>query len=390
MYEEAQKIRAIMKEDGFLSDTELLPSADFTEKTMAKIRAAKKPTIIKIINHPAFKTVTAAAACLVIALFVSRADIFGRIETVNDLDNGMITEDQNVVATNDGTEEYDEVISEGGYKSYSADYDNEAASGGGSMYSTGPSSKSNEEVDETTSGTTCVVTEEAAEAEVEIIEEEVCEDAADEIVLETETVLESTVAGDSALFEEEIIPECEEELIEEEIAYEEALPEDEEEIEEIITEPEVEVDSFDSVESYPYETPAANEPVDEFFSEATKGLKSFSIPDSETESTAKKIAYSSIAGSGLESGSYEKIILITAIDEDVNWDGIEDTYPNRFLCIDWLTDGEYNYEVFECTVNEKDDIVLDLFGGTASEILPDIVSGDFSNEITYLILVKTK
>ena len=352
MYEEAQKIRAIMKEDGFLSETEFLPSADFTAKTMAKIRAAKKPTIIRIINHPAIKTITAAAACLVIALFVFRSDLFGRIEGANELANDMIADQQNTVKTYAGEEEFDEAAPENGFALYakSPDSTNEetedsvaySAAAGGSATGTTTSAAAPETDDYT-------VTEEA--------------------VLEISTETE-------AFFEEEV--ECEETVIEEDAT------------EEIVTEPEAEVDSFDSVESYPYETPAANEPVDEFFSEATKGLKSFSIPDSETESTAKKIAYSSIARSGLESGSYEKIILVTAIDEDVNWDGIEDNYPNRFLCIDWLTDGEYNYEVFECTVNEKDDIVLDLFGGTASEILPDIVSGDFSNEITYLILVKTK
>ena len=177
-----------------------------------------------------------------------------------------------------------------------------------------------------------------------------------------------------------------EESVIEDITYEEALPE----VEKSFSDNETTEDVYDNINNYPYETPEASEPVDPFFSTATNTIYSFSIPDSETEATVKKIAYSSIARSDLDSGKYEKIILVPAIDEDINWDEIDSNFPNRFLCIDWLSDGEYNYEVFECTVKENEDIVLSLFGANASEILPDIVSGDFSDSITYLILVKTK
>lgn len=359
MYEEAQKIRAIMKEDGFLSETELFPSADFTAKTMEKIRAAKKPTIIRIFNHPAVKTITAAAACLVIALFVFRSDLFGRIEGANDLANEMLSDGQNVKVTADSEEEFDEAAPENGYAMYSQGPDSNVADDTGVVcYSTGAGSSA---APTTPSAENSVITDDSAE----------------------ETIVEKSAVEDANPITEEEVCEVEEETVCEE-DIEEAL----EEI--IIIEPEVADETFDSVDSYPYEAPAANEPVDEFFSNATNGLKMFDIPDSDTEAEVRKIAYSSIARSGLESGAYEKIILITAIDEDINWDGIEDTYPNRFLCIDWLSDGEYNYEVFECTVSDKDDIVYNLFAGNASEILPDIVSGDFSDNITYLIIVKTK
>lgn len=361
MYEEAQKIRAIMKEDGFLPEAVDLPSPDFTSKTMAKIRAAKKPTIIRIINHPAFKTVTAAAACLVIALFVFRSDLFGKIEGANDLANDMIADQQNTVKTYAGEEEFDEAVPENGYTLYSATTDTGADDTSDSMvYSAGAGTSAAAPKSETTSTTMEInVEEEVAEIEEEPIEFE-----------------EAT---------EECVPETEESVIED-IAYEEALPE----VEKSFSGNETTEDVYDNINNYPYETPEASEPVDPFFSTATNTIYSFSIPDSETEEKVRQIAYSSIARSDLDSGKYEKIILVPAIDEDINWDEIDSNFPNRFFCIDWLSDGEYNYEVFECTVKENEDIVLSLFGANASEILPDIVSGDFSDSITYLILVKTK
>ena len=41
VYEETLKIRETMRQDGFLPGTEDMPSENFAEKTMAKIRAAK-------------------------------------------------------------------------------------------------------------------------------------------------------------------------------------------------------------------------------------------------------------------------------------------------------------------------------------------------------------
>ena len=92
-YEETLKIRETMRQDGFLPGTEGMPSADFAEKTMAKIRAAKKPLIIRIINHPAVKTAAAAVAVLLIAVFVFRSDLFGKIDGANGIAGEMIATD---------------------------------------------------------------------------------------------------------------------------------------------------------------------------------------------------------------------------------------------------------------------------------------------------------
>ncbi len=70
-----------------------MPSENFAEKTMAKIRAAKKPLIIRIINHPAVKTAAAAVAVLLIAVFVFRSDLFGKIDGANGIADGMIATD---------------------------------------------------------------------------------------------------------------------------------------------------------------------------------------------------------------------------------------------------------------------------------------------------------
>jgi len=388
IYEETLRIRAVLKEDGFIPGTEDLPGEDFAAKTMAKIKAAKRPVIIRFINHPAVKTVSAAVACLLIAVFVFRSDLFGRIEGANEMaDDIMVKQDSITESANKG---FDSTEENGDLNLYTADYDysdeecedaveesityssptNGAAAGGGSAGTTTTSSFEEKSYDDSEVIEEVAIEEETVECEIE--ESVECEVEAEEEIIE----IEEEIAYEEAL------PEPEEEILIEEPTVEEPLPEDEEEI--IAEEPTVE-------EAPAYAAPTADEGVDEFFSDAANSSHMyFGIPDSDTEEKVRQIAYSSIARSDLDRGKYEKIILVPAIDEDINWDEIDSNFPNRFFCIDWLSDGEYNYEVFECTVKENEDIVLSLFGANASEILPDIVSGDFSDSITYLILVKTK
>lgn len=397
IYEETLRIRAVMKEDGFIPGTEDLPGEDFAVKTMAKIRAAKRPVIIRFINHPAVKTVSAAVACLLIAVFVFRSDLFGRIEGANEMaDDIMVQQDSTAKSADIG---FDSTEENGTLDFYAADYDysdeecedaveesvtyscptNGAAAGGGSAGTT------------TTSGF-----EEKSYDDSEVIEE---------VAIEEETVefeIEESVECEAEEEFEEAEPEAEEEIIEieEEIAYEEALPEPEEEI--LIEEPTVEeplpedeeeiIAEEPTVEEAPeYAAPTTDEGIDEFFSDAANSYMYFDIPDSDTEEAVRQIAASSVVSSKLSSGAYEKIVYIPySPNEDINWDGINENYPDRFLQADSVISDGYRYNIYECTVAYEDDIVLKLFAGYACEVLPEIVSGDFSNRMTYLVIEQTK
>ena len=385
IYEEALKIRAIMKEDDFLPDAEI-PSVDFTEKTMAKIRAAKKPTIIRIINHPAVKTVTAAAACLLIALFVFRSDLLGKIEGANELADDIMVQNEDTItkgkgADYDGIElpKSDSVAENGGYNIYTTEESDEAAI-----------CDSSEAVDETVPETTLYYSP-APPVNTN--------DSSKEYTSASGSAGGSASAYGTATeeeFVEEEAVEVEEDIADEPPPVPEIAEAEEEEI--IVTTPEVAVDDSldeiaveDAIEEYPYEAPEATEEIDNFFTDATSRFNFFSVPDSETEETVRTVAYSTGAKDALDRGMYFKIILIPySSDEELDWEGINATYPNRFKYVDSAAKDGYVYELFECTVTDSEDIVFDLFATTASEILPDIVSGDFSNEDTYLILVQTK
>lgn len=80
LYEETLKVKSIIKEDGFIPGAEELPSESFTQKVMQKIRKAKRPLIIRIINHPAVKTACVAAACLLFAIFVHNANLISKLD----------------------------------------------------------------------------------------------------------------------------------------------------------------------------------------------------------------------------------------------------------------------------------------------------------------------
>ena len=72
--------------------SEAEPSANFTENTMAKIRAAKQtPKVVRILRSPAFKSCAAVAACFVVAVFIARTDLIKKLAaTENDMSNETV------------------------------------------------------------------------------------------------------------------------------------------------------------------------------------------------------------------------------------------------------------------------------------------------------------
>ncbi len=74
---EYESIKAI---SSALKDMTSEPSADFAKNTLAKLKKVKKNPILRITGHPAFKSVTAAAACLILVFIVCSRGIFGTAE----------------------------------------------------------------------------------------------------------------------------------------------------------------------------------------------------------------------------------------------------------------------------------------------------------------------
>ncbi|MBE6891366.1 MAG: hypothetical protein E7481_04990 [Ruminococcaceae bacterium] len=74
---EYESIKAI---SSALKDMTSEPSADFAKNTLAKLKKVKKNPILRITGHPAFKSVTAVAACLILVFIVCSRGIFGTAE----------------------------------------------------------------------------------------------------------------------------------------------------------------------------------------------------------------------------------------------------------------------------------------------------------------------
>ncbi len=74
---EYESIKAI---SSALKDMTSEPSANFAKNTLAKLKKVKKNPILRITGHPAFKSVTAVAACLILVFIVCSRGIFGTAE----------------------------------------------------------------------------------------------------------------------------------------------------------------------------------------------------------------------------------------------------------------------------------------------------------------------
>ncbi|MBQ2915610.1 MAG: hypothetical protein IJE51_02350 [Clostridia bacterium] len=74
---EYESIKAI---SSALKDMTSEPSSDFAKNTLAKLKKVKKNPILRITGHPAFRSVTAAAACLILVFIVCSRGIFGTAE----------------------------------------------------------------------------------------------------------------------------------------------------------------------------------------------------------------------------------------------------------------------------------------------------------------------
>lgn len=365
-YEEAFKIRETMKQDGFLPGTENMPSADFAEKTMAKIRAAKKPLIIRIISHPAVKTAAAAVAVLLIAVFVFRSDLFGKIDGANGLAGEMIASDtretgksaneEEVVFSVEVPEEPKEMedeVESGLYTAYNVETaevttDFEAGSiteGADDIFNGGyTESYIPPEMPMAEEGT--VIEEEQAESSAKNAYDQsaVTEEAANAAVPEFEPAASSGYAFSA----------------EEPDFAEEEMPEDA-----VITE-----ESVTTATTTEYiETPE------------TRAVYGLYATGKDTE-TARAVA-EILAKDKLGGGVYTRIILVLQnYEEDFPID------PNIYEKIGQTEYDGYIYTAYECTVYGGNDTAAADFGSSAMEIFPEIYS-EYEDKEILLVLFRT-
>jgi hypothetical protein len=364
-YEEALKIRNIIKQDGFLPGTENMPSDNFVEKTMKKIRAAKKPLIIRIINHPAAKASFAAAACLLIAVFVFRSDLFGRIEGSNGLSADMII-----------PESAEETVTEDGLRIE----ENQA------LYSASGASADNlnnafDDMEEP----------EAYEMPAAPDAEEYFDDGMTEMPQETSSTnsAEENGLANSSLKsaatqaeapEDEIIftePEYPAESAEEPYAE---MPAAEESAAVVTEESEIAEDQTGTFDSYiveaPQELPAMEEPSEPepAPAAASQARAKYGLAATDDDINTALAVAEIIAKEKLDRGAYTKIVLVINISEDKT--AID---PN----VSFIGDCEYNgylYKAYEAEIYGNTDTIAENYGSNAMVIYPDIVTEYYNKE----------
>ena len=387
-YEETIKLREIMKQDGFLPGTENMPGEDFAEKTMMKIRAAKKPIIIRIINHPAAKAALAAVACLLIAVFVFRSDLFGKLEGANGIADEMIaTEEKRSAlssenrnnANSDEINEYDSVEYPATDAEAEAGYDSSettpamAPDLSAMGYNDNGYENSETELpyseEEPAEEAVFDVTEESAPIDIFSIEPE--EPAAEEACSEYEPVPPTPAQADNNGIE---MPADEAECYIEPVTTTEpaSAPEPEEEV----------TDTAEEAE------PGANQSTFKSASSAPMPPAVYELTATEKDAeTAKEIA-KTLAKENYEKQAYSKLVLVFPNRDEVI---SPETMSLADTDIIFVGETEYDgniYSAYEIMIYNGRDTVAERFGSEAMEIFPDIVS-EYENKELLLVIFKT-
>ncbi len=386
-YEEALKIREIMSQDDFLPEAENMPSADFVQKTMNKIRNAKKPLILRIISHPAAKASVAAVAVLLIAVFVFRSDLFGRIDGANGLAGEMI---DNGIRTDITAEEPQEIPAQediesskiSAFGTNTANEMNEMFDGMNGFASSEPSMAPGVPNENESSAFNDYPSTDESDAEdnyntdTAVITEsympELPSSAEEPFATET-TSYPSASAG---VYEVPEMPVCEEAVIED---IQEAAAETEDEP--IITESAAE-------EAEDFADPEAMPSV-KLFSSSESGAAPAPMPAAyeitatiEDSQTALAVAQE-IAKEQLENYNYTKIILVFSDKNEA-----QSVDKSKYSFIGSCKYNGNDYYGYECTVNDTD-YVAEEFGDHAAEVLPPVVT-EYEEKELLLVLFRTE
>ena len=384
-YEEALKIREIMSQDDFLPEAENMPSADFVNKTMNKIRNAKKPLILRIITHPAAKASVAAVAVLLVAIFVFRSDLFGRIDGANGLAGEMIESGRRGDMTEEAPETSQAYIEDNKIMSYGDDSENnlneifdalnENAAPETAMAPGMPSDDGSFQDYSDTDSSEAESASNIATTTTEGYMPELPSSAKEQPAME-EGSYPAASSGYSGLYEESEVPVCEEAVIED-IQETAAEPEDEP----IITESAAE-ESEDSAD--PEAMPSVK-----LFSSSESGAApapmpaAYEITASEEDIKTTIAVAEEIAKEQLDVGKYTKIILVFS-DKTEAQSVDKNIYSFIGSC---KYDGNVYYG-YECAVYGND-IVASEFGAHAAEVLPPVVT-EYEEKELLLVLFRTE
>ncbi len=391
-YEEALKIREIMSQDDFLPEAENMPSADFVNKTMNKIRNAKKPLILRIINHPAAKASVAAVAVLLVAVFVFRSDLFGRIDGANGLAGEMIESGRRADMPEEASETSQADIEDNKIMSFGPDNENnlneildalsENAAPETAMAPGMPSDDGSFQDYSDTDSSEAESASNIATTTTEGYMPELPSSAEEQPAME-EGSYPAASSGYSVSYEEPEMPEAEEEIFEEamnEPASDTARSETADEecvIAESATEEAI-------TESTSEEAPGAN------MSTSMPGLKSMSpssaiykITASEEDIKTAIAVAEEIAKEQLDGGKYTKIILVFSDKAEA-----QAVDKNNYSFIGTCKYDGNVYYGYECAVYGND-IVASEFGAHAAEVLPDVVT-EYEEKELLLVLFRTE
>ncbi|MBQ1862522.1 MAG: hypothetical protein II149_03310 [Clostridia bacterium] len=384
-YEEALKIREIMNQNGFIPGTKNMPSADFVNKTMNKIRNAKKPLILRIISHPAAKASVAAVAVLLVAIFVFRSDLFGRIDGANGLAGEMIESGRRTDMTEEAPETSQAYIEDNKIMSYGDDSDNklneifdalnENAAPETAMAPGMPSDDGSFQDYSDTDSSEAESASNIATTTTEGYMPELPSSAKEQPAME-EGSYPAASSGYSGVYEESEMPVCEEAVIED-IQETAAEPEDEP----IITESAAE-ESEDSAD--PEAMPSVK-----LFSSSESGAAPAPMPAAyeitatiEDSQTALAVAQE-IAKEQLENYKYTKIILVFSDKNEA-----QSVDKSKYSFIGSCKYNGNDYYGYECTVNDID-YVAEEFGDHAAEVLPPVVT-EYEEKELFLVLFRTE
>jgi len=398
-YEEEVKIREIMKQDGFLPGTEALPDEKFTAKTMEKIREAKKPTIIRIIKHPAVRTAIAAAACILIAVFVFRSDLFGKIEGINGLANDKMANEEittESIETSFYADSNGSTIDEPIFEEFPAE---------SNMYNPQePGDDANYPVQETPSETEPSA---AADRNTDNSDGSYSESSGgsttDSSGMNIDYSVEYPTEEESVYIVEEDEP-CETFMPElpsepmQPAPEPEPVPEPDNYIENDSV-PSVEIPCEEPQDNYMYPAESEEIPATESASitenydndqKKSNGLLFRKLNGTDNE-TAIKVA-SLIWNEQIYSKNSKIIICYSAEQDNIDFTRINEQYPGKFS---FNGTAEYNgndYEAYTCNIySDEKDYVFDIFGTYAFEVSPDEGSTkDYSDMVQYLILMQIK
>lgn len=82
-----QEYENIKRLETALRDCTSDPSPDFAKNTLARLKTVKRNPFMRITGHPAFKSATAAAACLILVFIVCSKGVFGTANEILDKQN---------------------------------------------------------------------------------------------------------------------------------------------------------------------------------------------------------------------------------------------------------------------------------------------------------------